>query len=69
VAAAPGSSAGLIIGLAALSLAGTGGAIAIVMIQRRRRGRSYVPAPRHPYDDEPDRPYSRAEQNSGPRYH
>ncbi len=65
-----GSSGGLIIGLAALSLAGTGGAIAIVMIQRRRHGRRYapVPAPRRPYDDEPGRPYSRAEEKSGPRY-
>ncbi len=66
-----GSSAGLIIGLAALSLAGAGGAVAIVLIQRRRRGRGYaeVPAPRRPYDDEPARPYDRTEQNSGPRYH
>jgi hypothetical protein len=66
-----GSSAGLIIGVAALSLVGTGGAIVMVMIQRRRRGRSYapVPQPRHPYDDEPAGPYSRTGQNSGPRYH
>jgi hypothetical protein len=65
------SSAGLIIGLAALSLVGTGGAIVIVMIQRRRRGRSYapIPQPRRPYDDEPAGPYSWTEQNSGPRYH
>jgi hypothetical protein len=70
---------GLIIVLAALSLAATGGAIAIVLIQRRRKGRSYppVPAPRRPYDDQPDSPFSRAGQSSqsgreqelnGPRY-
>jgi hypothetical protein len=66
----PGSSAGLIIGLAALSLAGAGGAVAIVLIQRRRRGRGYadVPAPRHPYDDEPAGPFGRTEEKSGPRY-
>jgi hypothetical protein len=65
-----GSSAGLIIGLAALSLAGAGGAVAIVLIQRRRRGRGYaeVPAPRHPYDDEPAGPFGRTEEKSGPRY-
>jgi hypothetical protein len=63
-------SAGLIIGLAALSLAGAGGAVAIVLIQRRRRGRGYaeVPAPRHPYDDEPAGPFGRTEEKSGPRY-
>jgi hypothetical protein len=69
----PGASssppAGLIIGLAALSLAGTGGAIAIVMIQRRRKGRGYaaVPSPRRPYDDEPARSFGRTEEKSGPR--
>ncbi len=65
----PGSSAGLIIGLVALSLAGAGGAVAIVLIQRRRRGRGYaeVPAPRHPYDDEPAGPFGRTEEKSGPR--
>jgi hypothetical protein len=71
-----GSSAGLIIGLAALSLAGAGGAVAIVLIQRRRRGRGYpaVPAPRHPYDDEPAGQFGRTDQSgreqelNGPRY-
>jgi titin len=66
----PGSSAGLIIGLAALSLAGAGGAVAIVLIQRRRQGRGYaqVPTPRRPYDDEPAGPFGRTEEKSGPRY-
>jgi hypothetical protein len=61
--ASSGPPAGLIIGLAALALAATGGATAIVLIQRRRRGRGYaqVPAPRRPYDDEPARPHSRTE--------
>jgi hypothetical protein len=65
-----GSSAGLIIGLAALSLAGAGGAVAIVLIQRRRQGRGYaqVPTPRRPYDDEPARPFGQTEEKSGPRY-
>jgi hypothetical protein len=65
-----GSSAGLIIGLAALSLAGAGGAVAIVLIQRRRQGRGYaqVPTPRRPYDDEPAGPFGRTEEKSGPRY-
>lgn len=59
---------GLIVLLAALSLAGTGGAIAIVLIQRRRRrhgpGHAPVPAPRRPHDDQ----RSRVEELNGPRY-
>jgi hypothetical protein len=74
--ASSGSSAGLIIVLAALSLAATGGAIAIVLIQRRRKGRGYapVPAPRRPYDDQPASPFNRTDQAgreqelNGPRY-
>jgi len=54
--------------IAALSLAGTGGAIAIVLVQRRRRrhgpGYAPVPAPRRPYDDQRSRP----EELNGPRY-
>jgi hypothetical protein len=64
--ASSGPPAGLVILLAALSLAATGGAIAIVVIQRRRNRRGYapVPAPRRPYDDQPARPFSRADQFS-----
>jgi hypothetical protein len=64
--------AGLIILLAALSLAATGAAIAIAAIQRRRRrhgqGFAPVPAPRHPHDDQPARASSPIEELNGPRY-
>jgi hypothetical protein len=68
-AAAVAGMALLLAGLAALSLAATGGATAIVLIQRRRKGRGYapVPAPRRPYDDEPAGPFGRTEEKSGPR--
>jgi Fibronectin type III domain len=69
------SHTGLIILLAGVSVAATGGAIAIVATQRRRRGGRYapVPAPRRPYDDQPAGPSnrvpaSRVEELNGPRY-
>jgi hypothetical protein len=66
----PAPPAVLIVLLAGLAVAATGGAIAIVLIQRRRKGRGHaaIPAPRRPYDDQPAGPSSRIEEMNGPRH-
>jgi len=42
----------------------------IMLLRRRRYDRRYgpVPAPRHPYDDQPSGQVSRTEELNGPRY-
>jgi len=63
--------AGLVVLVAALILAAAAGSALVIMLLRRRRyDRRYgpVPAPRHPYDDQPSGQVSRTEELNGPRY-